>query len=146
VEELLAWIRLSGWDAGIFLGCAPVLMKHAGTASGLLRREIHRAVHEVWSAHFPLPEVRDLAFELGVLLCEIQCYEDALGFFRQSAGLHGSNPATVFNMGLCLFHLGDLEAARVYTQQAIDAAPDYAPAAALREEIAAAARFEDALP
>jgi tetratricopeptide (TPR) repeat protein len=142
LEELLAWLRLSGWDSNIFLGCFPTLMKLVGSASDILRHEVFRTVQEVWRTYFPIRESRDLAFHLGVLLCEIQCYEDALPFFRQSAALYGPNPATVFNVGLCLFHLGDLEAALAHAEQAIAGAPDYEPARTLRNEAAAALAAE----
>jgi hypothetical protein len=137
-ELLLARIRLTGWDASLFFSSFGDLVHCAGTASELLRHEIYRMVHEVWKAHFPIREERDLAFHLGVLLCEIQCYEAALIFFQESTAAYGPNPATAFNIALCRFHLGDLEAARTFVDQALEGAPDYAPAAALREEIATA--------
>jgi hypothetical protein len=138
LEHLLAWVRLSGWDANVMLGCWPALMKHAGSAAGIFRLEIYRAVHEVWERYFPLREARDLAFHLGVLLCEIDCHQDALPFFHESVAAYGPNPATVFNIGLCLYHLGDLEAARRQVDLALEDAPDFEPAVELRQEIAAA--------
>lgn len=139
LEQILAWLRLSGWDSNILLGCFPALMNLAGPAPDLLRHEIYRTVHEVWRAYFPIREAWDLAFHLGVLLCEVQCFEDALELFRRSLALYGPNPATVFNMGLCHFHLGDLETARGCAEQAVEAAPGFAPAAALLDEIRVAA-------
>src|SRR4029077_12951143 len=61
LEGLLAWVRLSGWDASVLLACWPALMKHAPTAAAVFRLEIYRAVHEVWNRYFPLYEARDLA-------------------------------------------------------------------------------------
>jgi len=138
LEELLAWLRFSGWDSNILLGCFPALMQRVEGAPEILRREVHRAVHEIWEAYFPLREANDLAFHLGVLLCEIQRYEEALSFFHQSVALYGPNPATVFNMGLCLFHLGDLDAALTLAGQAVEGAPEYEPARVLRKEVKAA--------
>ena len=138
LEQLLAWVRLSGWDANILLGCWPALMKHAASAAAAFRLEIYRSIHEVWNHYFPLPETRDLAFHLGVLLCEIDCHGDALPFFHESVAVYGPNPATVFNIGLCLFHLGHLDEAREQVDQALEGAPDFEPAQELRKEIAAA--------
>jgi tetratricopeptide (TPR) repeat protein len=138
LDNLLGWIRFSGWDASIFLGCWPTLMQHIATAPGVVRLEAYRAVHEVWNHYFALPEARDLAFHLGVLLCEIDCHTDALPFFHESVAVYGPNAATVFNIGLCLYHLGHLEAAREQVDRALADAPDFAPAVELRQEIAAA--------
>ncbi|MFL6263334.1 MAG: hypothetical protein ACJ76Y_26865 [Thermoanaerobaculia bacterium] len=140
LEHLLAWVRLSGWDASVLLGCWPALMKHAPAAAGVFRLEIYRTVHEVWGHYFPLSEARDLAFHLGVLLCEIDCHGDALPFFHESMAVYGPNPATIFNVGLCLYHLGHLEEARQHVNQALEGAPDFEPAIELRKEIAAALR------
>jgi tetratricopeptide (TPR) repeat protein len=138
LEHLLGWLRISGWDANILLGAWPTMMRHAGSASGVFRLEIYRVVHEVWDHYFPIREAQDLAFHLGVLLCEIECHGDALPFFHESVAVYGPNPATVFNIGLCLFHLGDLEEARKQVDQALEGAPDFEPAIELRKEIAAA--------
>jgi hypothetical protein len=137
LEHLLAWVRVSGWDAHVMLGCWSSLMKHAASAAGIFRLEIYRAVYEVWERYFPLREASDLAFHLGVLLCEIDCHQDALPFFHESLAAYGSNPATVFNVGLCLYHLGDLEEARRQMDLALEDAPEFEPARELREEIAA---------
>ncbi len=137
LEHLLAWVRISGWDAHVMLGCWPILMKHAASAAGIFRLEIYRAVHEVWERYFPLREARDLAFHLGVLLCEIDCHQDALPFFHESVAAYGPNPATVFNIGLCLYHLGNLEEAGQQMDLALADAPEFEPARELQKEIAA---------
>ncbi|HSS78376.1 MAG TPA: tetratricopeptide repeat protein [Thermoanaerobaculia bacterium] len=138
LEKILAWVRFSGWDANVLLACWPALMKRAATAGEVFRLEIYRAVHEVWNHYFPLPEASDLAFHLGVLLCEIDCHEEALPFFHESVAVYGPNPATVLNIGVCLFHLGQLGEAREQVEQALAAAPDFEPAMTLQKEIAAA--------
>src|SRR6202012_2291185 len=99
LEQLLGWVRLSGWDANVLLGCWPALMKHAPSAAGVFRLEIYRAVHEAWNHYFPLREAQDLAFHLGVLLCEIDCHGDALPFFHESMAVYGPKPATIFKVG-----------------------------------------------
>jgi tetratricopeptide (TPR) repeat protein len=141
LEHLLGWIRLSGWDASVLLDAWPALMKHAASTAGVFRLEIYRTAHEVWNHYFPLQEARDLAFHLGVLLCEIDCHGEALPFFHESAAVYGPNPATVFNIGLCLFHLGHLEEAREQIDQALEEAPDFEPALELREDIVAALKL-----
>jgi tetratricopeptide (TPR) repeat protein len=140
LEHLLAWVRLSGWDANVLLDAWPTLMKHAGSAAGIFRVDIYRAVHEVWQRYFPLREARDLAFHLGVLLCEIDCHEDALPFFHESLAAYGPNPATVFNVGLCLYQLGHLEDALRQIDLALADAPEFEPAVELKQDIAAAIR------
>lgn len=137
LEQLLSWLRFCGWDSNTFFGCFPALMKHAESAADVLRAEVYRMVHEVWNTYFPIREPRDLAFHLGVVLCEIQCYPEALPFFQESLAVYGPNPATLFNVALCQYQTGDLEAARVNVEESLKGAPDFEPAIALREELGA---------
>lgn len=144
LEHLLAWLRLAAWEPKVLLAAFPRLVSLAGSASDLLRQELFHAVHEVWKAHFPLPEREDLAFSLGVLLCEIRCYEEALGFLRISLASFGDNAATLFNLGLCLFHLGDRDGALACSEAALAAESGFAPAAELRARILTPAAPEPA--
>lgn len=138
LEMLLAWLRLSGGDASVLLGAFPNLLEKVATASEPLLRELHLAIHQVWEAYFPIREHRDLAFHLGVLLSEMRYYPDALFLFQQSVGIYGPNPATLYNIALCLHHLGDHEAAMEEVERSLEASPDFEPALTLREEILAA--------
>jgi hypothetical protein len=140
LEQILAWMRFSGWDSNVVLGYLPALMELAGTAPELLRREICRMVQEVWKACAPLVVQEDLAFQLGVLLCAIEHFEEALGLFHESVRLYGANPATLYNIALCLFELGNAEAAGPVVEQALEGAPDFEPALVLQQAITGAAR------
>jgi tetratricopeptide (TPR) repeat protein len=138
LEQLLAWLRLSGWDSGVFLGCFPVLLKRAAAAPAELQAELAEAARQVWEVAFPLPERCDLAFHLGVLLTELGRWADARRSFEHSIALHGPNPATAFNLALCRFRLGELEAARGAVEEILAAEPDLEAAVELQQAVAAA--------
>ena len=135
LEQLLSWIRFSGWDSNILLGCYPQIMERLETAPQILLEEVRRTVLQVWEVHFPIRESRDVAFHLGVLLIEAGFYTEAIPLLQASTGLYGPNPATVYNVSLCLYHLGDLEAALERVDEALEAEPGYEAAQTLREEI-----------
>jgi tetratricopeptide (TPR) repeat protein len=142
LEQLLAWIRFAGWDANILLGCYPQLMELLGPAPQSLLEEVRRTAMRVWEGHFPIRETRDLAFHLGVLLCEAGFYLDALALFHESMALYGSNASTFYNLGLCLFHLEDRQGALEALDQALADDPDFEAAAALRAEISSGEKEE----
>jgi tetratricopeptide (TPR) repeat protein len=133
--QLLAWLRLSGWDSNVFLGAANLLVFHAESAEAAEREDLRAAAHRVWAGYFPIQESRDLAFHLGVLLCHLECHAEALPYFEQSLALHGRNPATVYNLALCHFALGSLDEAEAEVAEALAEAPELPEALALREEI-----------
>jgi len=139
LEQLLSWIRFADWDSNILLGCYPQLMDRLESAPEILFEEVRRTVLRVWETHFPIRETRDVAFHLGVLLIEAGFYADALPLLQESISLYGTNPATVYNIGLCRYHLGELEAALECVDQALEAEPGYEAAETLREEIGKAA-------
>ena len=131
-------MRLSGWDANVLLDAWPALMKHAASAASFFRQEIHRMVHEVWSHYFPLRETHDLAFFLGVLLCEIECYGDALPFFHESTAVYGPNPTTVStSASACTTWVTSKRPASRWIRPS-KGRPDFEPALELSKEIAAA--------
>jgi tetratricopeptide repeat protein/putative S-adenosyl-L-methionine-dependent methyltransferase len=138
LPQLLAWLRLSGWDPNVFLKCAAPLLQAVESATEAERQDLRRDLHRVWESWFPGSGPHDLAFELGVLFCQLGCHVEALPYFERSLALHGANPATSHNLGLCCFHLGRLDEALAHVEEALAAAPDLAEAAVLRAEIEAA--------
>lgn len=135
LERLLAWLRLTGWDHNVFLGCLPVLLERAGEAPETLRHELAVAAQRIWEAYFPLRENIDLAFHLGLLAMVLERWQEALGFFDQSLRLYGDSSATAYNVALCLHQLGENPAALERLHDALSAEPDFAAAEELRREL-----------
>jgi tetratricopeptide (TPR) repeat protein len=75
VAEIVALLRLSGWDAS--------------------------TLFEIEERHFTVPGDPDLPFAIGLLLYELQDYEDAIAYFEASLEQHGHDPATEKNIELC---------------------------------------------
>ena len=140
LPQLLAWLRLSGWDANVFLGCLPILVawSEAESTTAAEREDLRRAALAVAETYFPLREARDLAFHAGALLCQLDAYADALPCFERSLALYGPNPATLYNLALCCYSLGRLDEAEARVEEALAVEPDLAEAAALQAEVAAA--------
>jgi tetratricopeptide (TPR) repeat protein len=51
--------------------------------------------------HYAVPGEGDLPFAIGLLLYEMEDYEDALEFFEASLEQHGPDAATEHNIALC---------------------------------------------
>jgi SAM-dependent methyltransferase len=93
LEQLLAWLRLSGWDHQIFLGCLPTLLTLGRKAPSLEREELRRAAREVIATWFPLREPPDLPLHTAIVLVELGFADDALDLFERSAALFGPEGA-----------------------------------------------------
>ncbi|MBM0745610.1 SAM-dependent methyltransferase (plasmid) [Phormidium sp. CLA17] len=111
LQQAIAYIRLSGWDANIFLACLPTLLAHAKSASDTQCQELIQLIHNVWDTYYPISEAQDLAFQLGKLLIDLQDYRTASKYFQQSLKLQGLQPKTLHYLSQCYHHLGETEAA-----------------------------------
>lgn len=139
LEQTLCFLRLARFSHHSFARALPALKRHVADASELQKQELSEAVRRAWDTYFPIGEEYDLAFNLGVLLLEMQFYSEALEFFSHSAALYGMEPGTAYNMGVCHYSLRQMEQALAYTTQALELDPDFDAAKALRIKIQSAA-------
>lgn len=132
LEQILAHLKLSGWDARTLLDCSQVLLERLDSSSDAAREDIHHAVQRVWDLYFPIGEEEDLPFVLGMLLYQISYYPEALTYFEHSLRLHGTTAATSYNLGMCYYGLRQIGAALRYVEEALALDPGFEPARAMR--------------
>lgn len=130
-EQSLAYLRLSAWDYWVLWSCLPVFKGCLENLSEGDKQELYEAVQNVWAAYFPIGEDDDLAFNLGVLLLEMQFYSEALEFFQHSAALYGMEPGTAYNMGVCYYKLRQMGEALQQINRALELNPEFDAARAL---------------
>lgn len=135
--ELLAYLRLSGWDADLFIECFPALMEQSKSASPTLKEEFYWALQQIWDTYYPIGEWYDVAFCIGLLFYTWNYYHEALRFFQFSLQRYGAEAATAHNIGLCYYALGQVEEALAWITQALAIDPLFQPAKELRLKIQA---------
>jgi tetratricopeptide (TPR) repeat protein len=101
VEAIVALLRLSGWDASTLHNVLAPLLDQAAGADPATQEDLRFALFETYDRHFNVPGDADLPFAIGLLLFELQDYEDAIEFFEASLEQHGHDPATEKNIELC---------------------------------------------
>jgi hypothetical protein len=101
VAELVVLLRLSGWDAFTLLGVVDALRERIADADAAVQEDLRDALFETYDRHYAVPGDDDLPFAIGLLLYEMQDYEDALEFFEASLEQHGPDAATERNIALC---------------------------------------------
>jgi len=101
VAEIVALLRLGGWDAFTLLGVTDALLERVADADAAVQEDLRYALMETYDRHFAVPGDDDLPFAIGLLLYEMQDYEDALEFFEASLEQHGPDAATERNIALC---------------------------------------------
>jgi hypothetical protein len=145
LEQLLAYLRSSGWDAGIFWQCSEDIIKHARTASRSERRELSWAVRQIWDNYFYIGEDEDLAACMGELMQATGFHQAALEYYGHSLQLRGPSATSYCGLARSLLALGHWEQADVCAAEAVRVLPDCSPARALRIEIEECRRRQEAL-
>jgi tetratricopeptide (TPR) repeat protein len=132
LPQILAYLRLSGWDAQIFFGCFPTLMEQAESAADVLKQELYGALQNIWEMYYFIGEQRDLPFHLSMLLYSMGYYPEALEYLRYSLQLHGADPSTFHNMAMCHYRLRQLDQARSCLEQSLALNPGFEAARAMK--------------
>jgi hypothetical protein len=96
-EDILAYLRLSHYDAHQFGRYLPRLIELAPGLERDERRAVIEAVDRVWALYFPLGEALDLAHAIARLLCEMDEHRRALEYFERSAQRYGAGNGTSAN-------------------------------------------------
>jgi tetratricopeptide (TPR) repeat protein len=129
LDQLLSVLRMVAWDPISFITLSRDLHRCASgdTYVEQLGR-LRQALAKVWALHFPLPDGKDVAFELGYVYYAMRRYRESMAFYERSIEQHGEHHVTLFNMGLCEFQQGRLDEALAYFERALARDETYAPA------------------
>jgi tetratricopeptide (TPR) repeat protein len=132
VEESLAYLRLSGWDSNVLLGCYRGLIEKLSAAPETLRQEAHWALQHVWDNYYSIGEELDIPFLIGSLYFGMQYYPEAIEHFQRSFERRGPEAVTFKNLGLCYYHLRQMDRAQEYTDMALALDPNLAAGRTMR--------------
>jgi tetratricopeptide (TPR) repeat protein len=137
LDELLAYIRLSGYDANIVRGCAPAMVEQLPTATEAHKRDLDQVIQQAWEMYYPIGEERDLASSLGELRLAMSDYAGAFEFFEHALELEGPTSQTLYYLAVCHLRLRQWGVALDVVQRALELEPSSLPARALRLELEA---------
>ena len=135
LEQLLALMRLSGWDSKIFLDAFPALLNQVESTSESLQQELNLAIQQVWDNYYHIGEERDIAFYMAMLLYGMKDYREALEYFDHSLRLYGPDASTLYNMAMCHYSLRQLDQAIECVNQTLEINPAFDAAKTMRIKI-----------
>jgi tetratricopeptide (TPR) repeat protein len=135
LEQLLAFLRLSGWDPNIFLGALRALLGVMDAATEEARQELYWAVRKVWETYFYIGEKDSLAFYLGLILCKLEYFEEGVQYFERALQQHGPDAEVWFNIGMARYSLRQLSAALASFQKCLEIDAVYPHARAMRVRV-----------
>jgi hypothetical protein len=101
LSQVLALLRLSGWDRTVFLRAYDRLVELLPEAGSREREGLAAGLKTLWRRHLDLGEEHDLGFQVGSLLGGLGHPHAAIAPLEFSIAHHGADPATLRNLETC---------------------------------------------
>jgi len=101
VREIIATLRLSGYDARIFGQMWPHLSQIVSDISSKQRSMLFDATARIWDNYYPLGEATDIPQILGDLLLLLDFYKEAIFYFEMSNIIYEKASETLYKIALC---------------------------------------------
>jgi tetratricopeptide (TPR) repeat protein len=106
-RQMIAYIKLSHFDARFFKQCIPSIFSFLPRLNPFEKKHLCQILERVWQMYYPIGESHDLGFDIGVILYQIDYYQDALFYFQYSEKNYRENAPLYFNIASCYFQLED---------------------------------------
>jgi SAM-dependent MidA family methyltransferase len=133
LQQILAFWRLGGYDAEYFIQSARRIASLLPEANDEELQDIKLGIHTMWSSFYTMEQRYDLALDAGLLLFEMDMYEDAKLFLETS--IHTDEEESVvtvlYCLAICSYELGDEDAAQQYLREALVLEPEHEEALTL---------------
>jgi tetratricopeptide (TPR) repeat protein len=136
LEHLASCFRLSGYDARLFKQCMPRLLTLVPHCTLTEKRNMLTIIHNVWGWYYPIGEYQDLAFDLGMLLYQMDYYVEAIVYFERSLIGYGDAAPVYYNMGICYYQLMNDVLALDCLEKCLQLEPNHDGARALQSDMA----------
>jgi len=136
LQQILAFWRLGGYDAEWFIQSAKRISDLLADASDEEKLDLRTGIYAMWHSFYVMPQRYDLALDAGLILFEMDMYEDAKPLLEASAAADDDPVSTVyFCLAICCLELGYEEEAKTHLQKALDLEPGHEEALTLLDAL-----------
>ncbi|WP_054025251.1 hypothetical protein [Bacillus sp. FJAT-28004] len=129
--SILAFWRLSRYDAQLFIQSAQRIQFLLPESSGEEAEDLRQGIQMMWAGYYPMNEQHHLALDCGNLLYELELYEDARMYFEQSLKDGTITVEAFYKLAVCCYEEGDETEASEYTHRVLMLEPAHEEAKAL---------------
>jgi tetratricopeptide (TPR) repeat protein len=136
LRQILALWRLGGYDAEWLLQSAKRISTLLPTSTESEMEDIRSGIYLMWNTYYSMGEKHNLALDCGILLYQMDLFQDALVFFERSLN-HSETDSEAdsevfYSLAICYYEVGKEEAALEYAHRTIAMEPEHEGALALR--------------
>ncbi|KRF13427.1 SAM-dependent methyltransferase [Paenibacillus sp. Soil787] len=131
INQLLAFWRLGGYDAQLFLQSAKRLSNLIPDCDEEELSDIRQGILLMWEGYYPMELNRDLALDCAMLLYQMDMFQDALLFFERTNNEYRNDASVLYEMAICYYEVGENASAREFARNTLELAPEHEGALAL---------------
>ncbi|REK71904.1 tetratricopeptide repeat protein [Paenibacillus paeoniae] len=133
LQQILGFWRLGGYDAEFFIQSAKQISSLLPEANDEEKQDIWRGIQLMWSSYYVMAQRYDLALDAGLILFEMDMYEEARRFLEISVQADTDTivPTVYYCLAICCFEMELDEEGLSYTRKLLEVEPDNEEALAL---------------
>ncbi|WP_239617735.1 tetratricopeptide repeat protein [Cohnella mopanensis] len=131
MRQIVALWRLGGYDSQWLLQSAKRISTLIPTCNEAEMEDIRSGIHSMWRSYYPMEEKHNLALDCGMLLYEMELFEDARIYLERSLKHSEANSEVIYNLAVCCYEVGKADAALAYTHRTLAMVPEHEGARAL---------------
>ncbi|ANE48396.1 hypothetical protein SY83_21310 [Paenibacillus swuensis] len=114
LSQILTFWRLGRYDAEWFSQCAYRLSVLVLTASEEESKDVVYGIQQMWQGFYQVAKHSNLALRSGMLLYQMERYEEAMTFFNQAEAEETTEPEVGYAVAISSYELGDEERAKKF--------------------------------
>lgn len=127
LQQILSFWRLGGYDLEFFVQSTKRISSLLLDAADEEKQDILRGIELMWASYYEMEQRYDIALEAGLLLFEMDMYEDSKRFLEIS--IHEDEEEIVstvyYCLAICCVELELMEEALHYTKELLKHEPDH---------------------
>ncbi len=133
LRQILALWRLGGHDAQWLLQSAKRITILLPACNEAEMEDIRSGIYVMWETYYPMEENHNLALDCGLLLYQMDLFEDALLFFERSLNHSEADSEVFYKLAVCCYEVGIEGTALDYAHKTLTMQPDHEGALALHK-------------
>lgn len=133
LQQLLSFWRLGGYDAEWFIHATKRISALLQEASDEEKLDLSRGIERMWSSYYVMAQRYDLALDAGLILFEMDEYEQAKRYLEISVEQEQDEVVSTvyYCLAICCFELTLIEEAGRYLRKLLELEPEHEEALAL---------------
>lgn len=128
ISDLLSYLNWTHWDTEVINRCINIIVAKTKELDALSLKPFIEGMHRCADNFYYLPYANSTLVNVGTFFQEIKDFETAIQYYQKSIDYFEREPSklynnTLYNIGLCYYHLGNHKAALEHFHLANQASP-----------------------